>query len=60
MTEGGPNDSTMFYAYYLFNNAFRYFKMGYASALAWVLFVIISLLTLVVVWTGRFWVHYAE
>ena len=42
MTQGGPNDSTLFYAYYLFNNAFRYFKMGYASALAWLLFACIG------------------
>ena len=35
MTEGGPADSTLFYVYYLFNNAFRYFRMGYASAMAW-------------------------
>lgn len=43
MTEGGggPNDSTLFYALYLFNNAFIYFKMGYASAMAWIMFVLI-------------------
>jgi multiple sugar transport system permease protein len=37
---GGPQDSTLFYAFYLFNNAFPYWKMGYASAMAWVLFFI--------------------
>jgi len=58
MTQGGPDDSTMFYAYYLFNNAFRYFKMGYASALAWILFVIVLALTLVQLRLAPRWVHY--
>ena len=58
MTEGGPDDSTMFYAYYLFNNAFRYFKMGYASALAWILFLIILVLTLIQLKVAPRWVHY--
>ena len=58
MTEGGPNDSTLFYAYYLFNNAFRYFKMGYASALAWILFLVILALTLIQLKLAPRWVHY--
>ena len=58
MTKGGPDDSTMFYAYYLFNNAFRYFKMGYASALAWILFLIILVLTLIQLKLSPRWVHY--
>jgi len=58
MTQGGPNDSTMFYAYYLFNIAFRYFQMGYASALAWILFVIILALTLIQLKLAPRWVHY--
>ncbi len=58
MTEGGPNDSTLFYAYNLFNQAFRYLRMGYASALAWVLFAIIMILTLIQIRTSRRWVHY--
>jgi multiple sugar transport system permease protein len=37
MTEGGPNNATMFYSLYLYQNAFQFFKMGYASAMAWVL-----------------------
>lgn len=40
MTEGGPNNSTMFYSLYLYQNAFQFFKMGYASAMAWILLVI--------------------
>tara|TARA_Y100000814_G_scaffold276895_1_gene237462 strand:- start:486 stop:1250 length:765 start_codon:yes stop_codon:yes gene_type:complete len=58
MTEGGPDDSTLFYAYYLFNNAFRYFKMGYASALAWILFLVILALTLLQLKLAPRWVHY--
>jgi ABC-type sugar transport system permease subunit/ABC-type glycerol-3-phosphate transport system substrate-binding protein len=58
MTMGGPDDSTLFYAYHLFNTAFRHFQMGYASAMAWILFLIILALTLVQMWLGRRWVHY--
>jgi multiple sugar transport system permease protein len=58
MTDGGPNDSTLFYAYYLFNQAFRYLDMGAASAMAWILFAIVLGLTLVQLWLGRRWVHY--
>lgn len=58
MTKGGPDDSTLFYAYYLFNNAFNYFKMGYASAMAWLLLVIVVVLTLIQLRLSRRWVHY--
>lgn len=49
MTEGGPNNATMFYALYIYNNAFRDHKMGKACALAWILFVIIMLLSVLMV-----------
>ncbi len=58
MTQGGPVDSTLFYAYHLFNNAFRYMKMGYASALAWILFAIILALTMLQLTLSKRWVHY--
>jgi len=58
MTGGGPNHATHFYMLYTYRNAFEYFKMGYASALAWVLFLIILVLTLLVVRSSSFWVHY--
>jgi len=58
LTQGGPADTTLFYVYYLFNNAFRYFKMGYASAQAWILFVIVLVLTLLQWRSSRKWVHY--
>ncbi len=49
MTSGGPNNSTMFYALYLYNNAFKYHKMGKACAMAWILFIIIMVLSALVV-----------
>lgn len=58
LTGGGPSNSTLFYVYYLFNRAFVYFNMGYASAMAWLLFVIVLLLTLVQMRLGQKWVHY--
>jgi multiple sugar transport system permease protein len=57
-TDGGPLDSTLFYVLYLFRQAFQFFNMGYASALAWVLFLIILLLTLVIVRSSDRWVYY--
>jgi multiple sugar transport system permease protein len=58
MTSGGPAESTLFYNLYLFNNAFRYHRMGYASALAWVLFIIVMGLTLLVFRSSSMWVYY--
>ena len=58
LTAGGPQQSTLFYAYYLFNRAFVYFNMGYASAMAWLLFLIILALTVLQLRYARRWVHY--
>ena len=58
MTSGGPNNATLFYLLYIYRNAFEYFRMGYASALAWVLFVYILVLTLIVQRSSRYWVFY--
>ena len=60
MTEGGPVDSTLFYAYHLFNNAFRFLQMGYASALGWFLFLAVFALTLLQLRLSKRWVHYEE
>jgi len=58
MTDGGPGTQTLFYVLYIFRNAFELFKMGYASALAWVLFLLVLVLTFVNFrFSGR-WVHY--
>jgi multiple sugar transport system permease protein len=58
MTAGGPANATMFYVLYLYKNAFNWFEMGYASALAWLLFVIILFCTLVMWTTSARWVYY--
>ena len=60
MTQGGPIDSTLFYAYHLFNNAFRFLQMGYASALGWFLFLAVFALTLLQLKLSKRWVHYEE
>jgi multiple sugar transport system permease protein len=57
---GGPVDSTLFYTLYLYQEAFAYFRMGYASALAWILVVIIGIFTAFSFLTSRYWVHYDE
>jgi len=58
MTGGGPGRATLFYNLYLYNNAFLYYKMGYASALAWVMFVIILVFTLLIFKSSPLWVYY--
>jgi multiple sugar transport system permease protein len=60
MTQGGPHWATLFYVLYLYRNAFETFRMGYASALAWVLFAILVTLTLLVTRSASSWVHYEE
>lgn len=57
-TNGGPLDATLFYVLYLYRQAFERFSMGYASALAWVLLVLILSLTLLVVRSADRWVYY--
>ncbi|HZG13943.1 MAG TPA: sugar ABC transporter permease [Candidatus Bathyarchaeia archaeon] len=56
--EGGPLDGTLLYSLYLFQKAFSFFQMGYASAMAWVMLVFVALLTLVFFKTSKYWVHY--
>jgi multiple sugar transport system permease protein len=58
MTGGGPNNSTLFSVLYLYRNAFNYIQMGYASALAWVLFAIILAFTLLIFKSSPLWVYY--
>ena len=58
LTGGGPADSSLFYALYLYQVAFIYFRMGYASALAWVLFIIIMAVTLLQFKLAKSWVYY--
>ncbi len=58
--KGGPLDSTMFYTLYLYTKGFYYFEMGYASAMAWVLLVIIAVLTVLIFRTSGSWVTYGS
>jgi multiple sugar transport system permease protein len=58
MTVGGPNNASLFYVLYLYQNAFLYFRMGYASVLAWILFVLIALLTALIFRFSRDAVYY--
>lgn len=55
---GGPLNSTLFYVLHLYNSAFDFWEMGYASALAWVFFVIVLAITGFQLWTSRRWVYY--
>ncbi len=57
MTEGGPNNASLFYVFYLYRTAFKFSKMAKASALGWILFIVIALLTLVIFKTSKDWVH---
>ena len=59
MTEGGPGDASRFLVLYLYESGFRHLDMGYASAIAWVLFALLGVLCLVLLRTSRHWVHYA-
>lgn len=58
MTQGGPQNATLFYLLHLFRNAFEFFRMGYASALSWVLFMYIAILTLLIFRFSAAWVFY--
>jgi multiple sugar transport system permease protein len=57
---GGPVNSTLFYTLYLYQEAFGFLRMGYASALAWILVVIIAAFTALSFFSSRYWVHYDD
>lgn len=56
--EGGPLDQTLLYSLYLYRKAFSHFEMGYASALAWIMLIIVGVLTLLIFRSSTRWVHY--
>ncbi|KAB8127053.1 sugar ABC transporter permease [Gracilibacillus oryzae] len=56
--QGTPANTLTFYVMYLYDNAFKFFNMGYASAMAWILFILIMALTAVIFMTSKRWVHY--
>jgi multiple sugar transport system permease protein len=58
MTSGGPQYSTNFFLLHMYQRSFKDFRMGYGSALAWILFVYIMVMTILVLRTSRSWVYY--
>jgi multiple sugar transport system permease protein len=58
LTEGGPGYATTTLVYYIYEYAFQFFKMGYAAAMAWVLFAIVFVLTVIQFRVQARWVHY--
>jgi multiple sugar transport system permease protein len=58
MTEGGPNRASQFYVYTIWREAFSYMNMGGAAAMAWILFIAVMLLTLIIFTTSKKWVYY--
>jgi len=58
LTKGGPGDATNTMVMYIYNQAFQFFHMGYAAAVAWVLFAIIFVITLLQHQLQKRWVHY--
>ena len=60
ITQGGPRNSTMLLPLLIYNNAFAYFKMVYASAIAWTLFIVIMIFTVFTFKSQKHWVHYSD
>lgn len=58
ISEGGPANASLFYTLLVYRNAFRYFRIGYASALAWILFALLFILTMLLFLSARRWVFY--
>ncbi|WP_256760595.1 carbohydrate ABC transporter permease [Cohnella sp. WQ 127256] len=58
VTNGGPFDKTLFYVLYVYEKSFRYYEMGYGSAMAWVLLLTTAVFTLIIFTTSRSWVFY--
>lgn len=58
MTQGGPNYSTWFYVYNLYTSAFKEYRAGYSSALAWILLIVVMLFTAVIMKLSNRYVHY--
>jgi multiple sugar transport system permease protein len=58
ITSGGPLDTTLFYALYVYQRAFQNLEMGYASAMAWILLIIIAIFTILAFKSSKFWVYY--
>ncbi|MBW7460611.1 ABC transporter permease subunit, partial [Paenibacillus sepulcri] len=57
---GGPVNSTLFYTMLLYKKGFTFFEMGYASAMAWVLVIVLGAMTAFVFFTSKYWVYYED
>ena len=60
MTGGGPDNASEMIVPYLYKNAFSFYRMGYASAMAWILFAIVMILSVIVLRSSSMWVFYEE
>ena len=60
ITNGGPLNSTYLYSLLIYDNSFKYFSMGYGSALSWILFIIILIFTALTFKTSKHWVYYSD
>ncbi|ABR47119.1 binding-protein-dependent transport systems inner membrane component [Alkaliphilus metalliredigens QYMF] len=60
ITGGGPLNSTYLFPLYIYDNSFKYFRMGYGSALSWFLFVVIMIFTLITFRSEKYWVYYSD
>ncbi len=58
ITDGGPMDATLVYVLYMYRRGFRFYDMGSASAMAWILFVVMAAVTMLIFRSSRYWVHY--
>jgi multiple sugar transport system permease protein len=58
--QGGPVDSTLFYTLYLYQRAFQFQQMGYAAAMAWVMIAGLGVITGLLFWSAKYWVHYGD
>ena len=60
ITQGGPRNATTLMSLLVYNNAFKTYNMGKASAEAWVLFIILMIFTAISFWSQKHWVYYAD
>jgi len=60
ITKGGPGDATLLYGLEVYREGFQHFRMGYASALAWVLVAMVAMITALTFWSAKYWVHFDE
>ena len=58
ITKGGPLNSTLYYGLHLYNRAFTFYEMGYGSAMAWFMLIIIAVMTAIIFKTSSAWVYY--